>query len=131
MSDSEFIYHYYPFKLISFVVDISRLTVKLLSEELRNVTDWYVFGVALGIPVRELDYIKVQQPYDKVESWKIAMYSVWLKADADASWKQVVQALEQTNYLDLAARVKRKYLLTRDESQEGNRAQNSIMHVML
>ena len=78
-----------------------------LSEELKNVYDWYVFGVALGIPVSELDCIKVQQPYDKVESWKKSMYSVWLRANADASWKKVVQALEQTNNLDLAARVKK------------------------
>ena len=47
-------------------VDISRLTVKLLSEELKNVNDWYVFGVALGIPVSELDNIKVEKPNDKV-----------------------------------------------------------------
>ena len=95
--------------------------MKLLSEELKNVNDWYVFGVALGIPVSELDCIKVQQPYayDKVESWKISMYSVWLKADADASWKQVVQALKQTNNLELAARVKGKYLLIKDGNKEG------------
>ena len=93
--------------------------MKLLSEELKNVSDWYVFGVALGILVSELDCIKVQKPYDKVESWKISMYSVWLRANADASWKQVVQALEQTSNLDLAATVKRKYLLTRDGNQRG------------
>ena len=93
--------------------------MKLLSEELKNVYDWYVFGVALGIPVSKLDCIKSQKPFDTAESWKISMYSVWLRANADASWKQVVQALEQTSNLDLAAAVKRKYLLTRDTNEEG------------
>ena len=100
-------------------VDISRLTVKLLSEELKNVNDWYVFGVALGIPVSELDNIKVEKPNDKVESWKISMYCVWLRANADASWNQVIQALEKTSNFDLAARVKMKYLLTKDRNEEG------------
>ena len=49
--------------LYCIAVDISRLTVKLLSEELKCVKDWYVFGVALGIPVSELDCIKSRKPF--------------------------------------------------------------------
>ena len=118
MSDCEFTLILRNLFMCCIAVDISRLTVKLLSEELKCVNDWYVFGVALGIPVSELDCIKSRKPFDTVESWKISMYSVWLRANADASWKQVVQALEQTSNLDLAATVKRKYLL-KDRNEEG------------
>ena len=72
------------------------------------MTNWYVFGVALGIPVSELDRIKKEN--SDVEEQKIKMFQFWLQYNVGASWKIVIQTLEQINYLTLASRLSRKYL---------------------
>ena len=84
------------------------------------MTNWYVFGVALGIPVSKLDSIKKES--SEVEEQKVKMFQFWLQYKLDASWKIVIQALEQNNYLVLAAELSKKYLLsdssiTSDEEQ--------------
>ena len=74
------------------------------------MTDWYVFGVALGVPVSTLNCIKSEN--SDVENKKIQMFQFWLQYKLDASWKLVIQALEQNNYLVLAATLSKKYLLS-------------------
>ena len=106
--------HYTSFRLWSWVdailsVDIPP-TVELLVKELNIVTDWYVFGVALGVPVSTLNCIKSEN--SDVENKKIQMFQFWLQYKLDASWKLVIQALEQNNYLVLAATLSKKYLLS-------------------
>ena len=100
-------------------VDIP-LSVELLVKELKNVTNWREFGVALGIPVSKLDCIKLDN--SDVEDKKIQMFQFWLQYKLDASWKTVIQALEQNSYLVLAATLSKRYLLsdssnTSDEQQ--------------
>ena len=75
------------------------------------MTDWILFGVSLGVPVRILDTIKLGNPHEGVENWKMKMFHFWLRLKSDASWKDVVQALELNDYGFLAARVKRTYIL--------------------
>ena len=95
-------------------------TVELLVKELKDVTNWYVFGVALGIPVSKLDSIKKES--SEVEEQKVKMFQFWLQYKVDASWKIVIQALEQNDYLVLTAELSKKYLIsdssiTSDEEQ--------------
>ena len=85
-------------------------TVELLVKELTKVTKWYVFGVALGVPVSELDCIESEN--SDVENKKIQMFKFWLQYEVDASWKMVIQALEQNNQLVLVAELSKKYLLS-------------------
>ena len=48
----------------------------------------------------ELDRIK--KDYSGVEEQKIKMFQFWLQYNVGASWKIVIQTLEQINYLTLA-----------------------------
>ena len=77
--------------------------------------DWITVGVLLGVPVKKLKTIKLDDPHGGVENWKFEMFQFWLRYKPDASWRDVVQALKQNDYISLAARVKRMYLL--DESE--------------
>ena len=79
-------------------------------KELKDVTNWYVFGVSLGIPLRKLDTIKKE--YSDVEEQKIKMFQFWLRNKLDASWKKVIQVLEQNGYNVLAVTLREKYLLS-------------------
>ena len=73
--------------------------------------DWKLIGLSLGVPMRNLNTIKLNDPHGGVENWKIEMFHCWLRLKSDASWKDVVQALEQNGCDVLAARVKRTYML--------------------
>ena len=90
-------------------------TVQLLLKELKDVTDdWKLFGLSLGVPVRNLNTIKLDDPHGGVENWKLKMFEIWLQYKPDASWKDVVRALNEKDYNNLAAKLSRKYLLAAD-----------------
>ena len=91
--------------------DVPIPTVQLLIKELKELDDWYVFGVVLNIPVKKLRMIKSSNPHGGVEVWLIDMFQYWLNNNVDASWVEIVRALEQTDQIVLAASLKRKYLL--------------------
>ena len=82
------------------------------------VDNWKPVGVTLGVPVRKLNNIKLSDQFGGVENWKIQMFDSWLKYKPDASWKDVVQALEENDYKDLAATLWEKYLP--DQAKEGD-----------
>ena len=80
------------------------------------MTNWYVFGVSLGIPISKLDAIKKE--CSDVEEQKIKMFQFWLRNKLDASWKKVIQVLKQNDRFVLAASLSSKYLSTDLSSDE-------------
>ena len=93
-----------------YAADTSLLTVSLLLEELKEVTDWYMLGAYLNVPVHELK--KIEKKHDEVERCKLEMLEYWRNSTITASWKDIARALEQLNMLKLAARLKSQYLWT-------------------
>ena len=115
MADSKYILHellaFIVVKLFYLCAGIPVPTVKLLIKELKEVTDdWKLFGVSLGVPVKKLKAIKLDDPHGGVENWKLEMFHFWLRLKSDASWKDVVKALELNDYGRLAARVRKTYI---------------------
>ena len=83
------------------------------------VDDWKVFGVSLGVPLRKLKTIILEDPNGGVENWKLKMFQFWLQSQPnDPSWKDVVRALEENKHLHLAATLRNKYLLAVDSSED-------------
>ena len=78
-----------------------------------------MFGVILGVPVPQLKKIEYNQKDS--ERCKIEMLQYWLETNLVPTWNEVVQALEQSDQLVLAAQVKHDYLLstTADSKEEG------------
>ena len=85
--------------------DTSVLTAML--EELQEVADWRRLGTCLEVPKHVLDRINTEQ--SNVKSCKLEMLQYWLDNTETASWSYVAEALEQTNHLRLAARLRLKY----------------------
>ena len=71
----------------------------------------------MGVPVKQLQKIESLHR-GELERCKIDMLQYWLDNDVNASWKDVVRALEHTNQLVLAETVKQKYLLS-DTADQG------------
>ena len=89
--------------------DIPPPTVQLLLAELSEV-DWYVIGAALGVPVPTLREIQASNSQGGVQRWKIDMFQTWLDSTPNASWENVIRALEQCGRVTLAVRLKSKYI---------------------
>ena len=81
-------------------------TVLKLIEYLVDLTDWIKFAQHLpGIEERHIDQIK-KENQDKVEEERRAVYKKWLEVYPDASWNDVIEALEKAERKDIALTVK-------------------------
>ena len=80
----------------------------LLVHELRNVTEWDVLGILLGLEVSEIDDIKRDHRNNALQ--RIVMLAKWLDKDRNASWEKVIDGLESMSMSTLGKRLKDKYM---------------------
>ena len=90
-----------------FCVDVPVPTIQELTRELAEVDNWFMLGICLFIPVH-----KLRETAGTVQQRKVDMLDHWLITTRSASWKNVISALEQLDYIALASRLKAKYILT-------------------
>ena len=89
------------------------LNVKNLSSELTTVTNWYRLGINLNLQSHELD--KIQQSYVNPENDRrmLQMLDLWLRRTPNATWEDVVSALEQMGENRVAETILQKYHIER------------------
>lgn len=92
-----------------YAADTSPLTIPLLLEKLKEVTDWYMLGAYLDVPVHELK--KIEQSQNGVERCKLEVLQYWLANAKTPLWKKIVKALEQLNMVALARKLKSECLI--------------------
>jgi len=85
------------------------LCIQVLSDKLSNVTDWYQLGMKLGIPDHKLDEIQRNHPHDGVSRWRDEVLSLWLQLIPNASWRNVIRALQQMGERALAEKIRHKH----------------------
>ena len=90
-------------------------TLKQLLKVLKKLKDWFIFGIMLNVPVPELRKIESSYHQRLLERCKIDMLQYWLDTNVLPSWNEIVEALESTDQLVLAAEVKHEYLWSSDE----------------
>ena len=84
----------------------TKLTVSKLFEYLVDLTDWIKFAQHLPeIEERHIDQIK-EENKGKVDDQKRALYKKWLEVYPDASWNDVIEALEKAERKDIALTIK-------------------------
>jgi hypothetical protein len=74
-----------------------------LIEELKDLTDWFNFGIYLGIHQEELMVIGKDYSMD-TERCKIETLIVWMKRELP-TWSKVIQALVRIEMLTLAQKI--------------------------
>ena len=79
-------------------------------KELGTVTKWYEFGIALDMPVEELDSICKSNPNAGIGELKVAMFKRWLDRTRAASWNDIIHALKEVGYHALADELTLKYI---------------------
>ena len=85
------------------------LSLKNLTNALREVVDWQDLGIQLDIQYHELQ--KFVSEHQTSEERKRAMLQFWLDHDTKASWKKVISALSEMQLNRVAEEIQRKYQL--------------------
>ena len=79
-----------------------------LFEYLADLIDWTIFAQYLpGIKERHIQRIK-QENKGKVDDERRALYNTWLQVHPDATWNDVIEALEKAERKDIAVKVKQQ-----------------------
>ena len=86
------------------------LSLKNLTNALREVDDWQDLGIQLDIQYHELQ--KFVSEHQKTEERKRAMLQFWLDHDTQASWKRVVYALSEMKLNRVAEEIRKKYQMS-------------------
>ena len=96
---------------------MSELTVPELDKCLRDLVNWQRFAVHLPqIDQTDIRIIEKNNRDDVVDQ-KLALYEAWLKVCPDASWDNVIHALESVKENTLASKIKGKFPITAQKEQ--------------
>ena len=94
--------------LSDYVLGSSKLDLRHLIVELRDVVDWFKLGVSLGIKHSNLK--KIEADYrGNVERCKTEMLAFWMKNNGNASVEKLTQALEDIEHRNLARHLRDEY----------------------
>ena len=72
------------------------------------MTDWYMVGVFLKMPTKDLDDIEKRfSTAHGVTRCKTALFTLWLQRNPNASWDQIAQALQKVDQIAMADRIRK------------------------
>ena len=83
--------------------------MNLLLEAVSNVTDWHGLGLKLGLTMSQLRGIELTYHMHGQGRLKAEMFDVWLKSSPNASWADLVRALEAMDMYRVASNVRAAY----------------------
>ena len=85
------------------------ISVVLLVDAVRSVSDWHSLGLHLDLTMGKLKEIKRIHHVDGEERIKAEMFDVWLKSCPDASWHDLLTALNEIGEKRVAKEVETRY----------------------
>ena len=83
------------------------LSLKNLTNALREVDNWQGLGIQLEIDYHELK--KLAKVHSTIEEHKYEMLQLWLDSDTKASWTKLLTALSEMKLNRVAEEIKSKY----------------------
>ena len=86
------------------------LNVRNLSSELTTITNWYQLGLYLNLQTHELDKIQQDHAHHGNDRQMVGMLSLWLRRTPNATWGDVVSALQQMGENRVAENIRQKHL---------------------
>ena len=86
------------------------LNVKNLSSELTTITNWYQLGLYLNLQTHDLSKIQQDHAHHGNDRQMLEMLSLWLRRTPNATWEDVVNALQQMGENRVAENIRQKHL---------------------
>ena len=84
---------------------VSKVCLLNFLEETADVTDWYMLGLYMGVPPKDLSHIEKQFSSQGAAQCRAELFNVWKKRTPNASWKLIAAALEKIGETVLAGKV--------------------------
>ena len=81
---------------------------KSLCAELKTVTGWHQLGINLGVPADELR--RIEHDYQGNDRRRAEMLDLWLRCTPNATWEDVVRALQQMGENTVAEKIRQNYI---------------------
>ena len=75
-------------------------------EKTAEVTDWYMLGLYMKLPSKDLSLIEKQFSSQQPKRCKAELFNVWMKRTPNASWELIAAALEKLGETVLAEKVR-------------------------
>ena len=88
---------------------VSELCLLHFLEETADVTDWYMLGLYMGVPPKDLTYIEKQSSGQGSARCRAELFGVWMKRTPNASWELIAAALVKLGETVLAEKVRTRY----------------------
>ena len=85
------------------------LNVRNLSSELTTITNWYQLGLNLNLQMHELDKIQQDHAHQGNDRQMLVMLGLWLRRTPNATWEDVVSALQKMGENRVAENVRQKH----------------------
>ena len=111
---------------------MSSLELCLLSflEETAEVTDWYMFGLYIGVPKKDLAQIEKQSSSQGSARCRAELFDVWMKRTPNASWELIAAALIKLGETVLAEKI-RSRCVARPVSSPQQLAASSTVRIVV
>ena len=85
------------------------LNVRNLSSELTTITNWYQLGLNLNLQTHVLDKIQQDHAHQGNDRQMLVMLGLWLRCTPNATWEDVVSALQKMGENRVAENVRQKH----------------------
>ena len=72
---------------------VSKVCLLNFLEETADVTDWYMLGLYMGVPSKDLSHIERQFSSQRSARCRAELFDVWMKRTPNASWELIAAAL--------------------------------------
>ena len=107
---------------------MSALTVQVMDECLKGLVNWQRF--AINLPEIEPEDISIimNNKHDDICDQRLALYEKWLHAYPNASWDDVIRALEIMKENTIASKLKIKFPKTPQSTTVVSSKQQSEVH---
>ena len=99
--------------LVQIHTDSGAMHLHNLSSELASVIDWFSLGLNLGLQKHELT--KIERDYQGNDRRRVEMLDLWLHRTPNATWEDVVRALQQMGENVVAENIREKYIRGRSK----------------
>ena len=99
--------------LVQIHTDSGAMNLHNLSSELASVIDWFSLGLNLGLQKHELT--KIERDYQGNDRRRVEMLDLWLHRTPNATWEDVVRALQQMGENVVAENIREKYIRRRSK----------------
>ena len=112
---------------------MSSLELCLLSflEETAEVTDWYMLGLYMGVPKKDLTQIEKQSSSQGSARCRAELFDVWMKRTPNASWELIAAALGKLGETVLAEKIRSRCVAPQVSSPQQLVASASTVKIVL